>query len=426
MKKSKILLIALFSASFSTATMAAERKEVKVVVNDENGTITKTVTVNDRKLSAVEIAEMEANGELDKHPSFAKHGKKIKKMMFIGSDDDQFSDKDIEVFVDTTGGKITKKVIINGKELSADEIAKMEANGTLKTIHLDTDSLNIGAGQSHKVMVFKSDKTGVNGEHKTHVKTDVYHLDDSRATLGFMTNIKEDGWHVISVIEGSGAEESGLKTGDIIKFMGDKNLTQDNKNIKLMEHQDGEQVNLEILRDNETINMTVEARKNNSFDMMVNGEQDHSWTSKLKDLDFDSLIKGGKSVKVMVLDGDDASQSIDLNNFDISIPDMLGNMNIFVTDGASTSKLLGKNHEMSTLSDGMSRYFGTKGGVLLIHVDDDNVFNLEDGDVIKSVAGVDTDSPKDVIKQLLNAKDHDKIKIKVVRHKRNKTLTYQK
>ncbi|MCB0309568.1 MAG: PDZ domain-containing protein, partial [Bdellovibrionales bacterium] len=51
---------------------------------------------------------------------------------------------------------------------------------------------------------------------------------------------------------------------------------------------------------------------------------------------------------------------------------------------------------------------------------------LKDGDVIKSVDDNDVSSPKDVVKYLIKAEDQEKIKLKVVRHKKNKTLKYNK
>ncbi|HOP23650.1 MAG TPA: PDZ domain-containing protein, partial [Gammaproteobacteria bacterium] len=87
---------------------------------------------------------------------------------------------------------------------------------------------------------------------------------------------------------------------------------------------------------------------------------------------------------------------------------------------------LGKHHEMSSMSDDLSEYFDTNGGVLVLHVDESNVFGLKDGDVIKSVDDNDVSSPKDVVKYLIKAEDQEKIKLKVVRHKKNKTLKYNK
>jgi len=81
---------------------------------------------------------------------------------------------------------------------------------------------------------------------------------------------------------------------------------------------------------------------------------------------------------------------------------------------------------MSSLSKDLGKYFFTKGGVLVLHVDDTNAFALKDGDVIKSINGNSVNSPKDVVKELIQADEQEKIKLKVIRHKKSKTLKYKK
>ncbi len=489
MKNLNIKILALVLVGFMTVSYAKEEKKIKVMVKDVNGIVTKTVTVNGKELNEDEIAAMESSGELKsphkKHISKIKnhndmdidvdvdvidgkvikkvimngkelsekeieqleadgklktihldkskkwHGKKKKKKMMIVTSDD-VDHESIEIDVDVINGEVIKKISMNGKELSKEEIKKLEKSGKLKTIHLDaSDNKSI-----HKVMLFDSEgEDGLNEHHEFKLHSKVIHTDKDHATLGFMTNIKKDGWHVISVIEGSGAEEAGLKAGDIIKVMADKNMAQEdtNKNmtIDMIKHKKGDKVKLQVLRDKKAMTMTVEARNNNSFDMVMDidmDSNDFSWTEKLKDIDIDvdEIIEGSKNIKVIVMDGKAVGDSINFDKFDINLPDELGNMNLFITDGNSTSKLLGKNHEMSSLSKDLGSYFGTKEGVLVLHVDEENVFALEDGDVIKSIDGNAVNSPKDVIKQLLKSEEQEKIILKIVRHKRNKTLKYKK
>jgi len=280
-------------------------------------------------------------------------------------------------------------------------------------------------------MIFNTDDEGGISK-KINVIAKSIQIDDDSATLGFMTSIKKDGWHVISVVEGSGAEEVGLKPGDIIKFMGEKDLSDANidnlsENLEMTRREVGEMVDLEVERDGKLLYFSVEARKNNSFDMVmdvkVDGHNgDFSWVDDLKNVN--NMIDG-KNVKVMVMNSK-LGNSLNFDNVDVNLPEILGNMNIFITDGNSTSKLLGKGHEMSSLSSGLESYFGTNGGVLLMHIDGSNAFGLQDGDVIKSISGNKVNTPKDVIKQLLKADKQEDIKLKIVRHKRNKTLKYNK
>ena len=539
MKINKKILIAIMLAGLSTATLA-EEKEIKVMVEDVNGIINKTVTVNGKELSDEEITAMEANGDLEVLHLDSSHGKKV---MFIKSEDsDGGLHENIEILLNADANNVTKKVVMNGKELTDEEISALELQGKLKTLHVDT----IGSGAMHKVMfIDTNNNVSADGVTEMVVQTQFVQADDDNATLGFMANIADDGWHVISVIESSGAEESGLKAGDVIKFMGDQDLSQGKKELSetlnLVSYNEGDMVDLEVLRGSQLVYMSIEARKNNAFDMVMdvksedflwnnqsqigflNGEkkvslgfltmqhkdglhvgymyensgaqasglEENDIIKRIGDIDF-SNIKGqikkdlsalpeyddgeiveieverngipmqfsieakelsvpnmphmqnpqkffgwlervkdysnnkDGQIKVMVLDGSDVGKSINFDNVDVDLPNMVGNMNIFITDGDSTSKLLGKDHEMSVLTDGLGKYFGTKGGVLMMNVSQDNIFGLEDGDVIKSIAGINVKTPKDVIKQLIKAEKQEDIKLKIVRHKRNKTLKYNK
>ncbi len=539
MKINKKILTAIILAGLSTATIAEEKK-IKVEVEDVNGTITKTVTINGKQLTEAEIEEMETSGDLK---LIRLDSADSQKMMLIESEgSDGTINEDIEILVNADGDRLVKQIMINGKELTNDEIEKLESEGKLKTLHLDGNSLSA----KHKVILFNTNENiGADGGQEILVQTEFIQGDNDQATLGFMANISDDGWQVISVIEGSGAEESGLQAGDVIKFMGDKDLAQGaaelSATLEMVDYKEGEIIDLEVLREDKLVYMSIEAKKNNAFDMLMkvdsenflwdgksqsrffNGEkkislgflpmqhkdglhigymfenssaqdsglEENDIIKRIGDVDFSNIdaqskkdltdlpeYKNGefveieierdgvpmhfsieakelsipnmphmqnpqkffgwlerveeysnnsdKQMKVIVMDGNKVGKSLNFDDVNVNLPDMLGNINIFIADGNSTSKLLGKNHEMSSMSDGLGRYFGTKGGVLMMNVSQDNIFGLEDGDVVKSIDGVGVETPKDVIKQLLKAEKQEDIKLKIVRHKRNKTLKYNK
>ena len=76
-------------------------------------------------------------------------------------DDADHQEETIDVTVDNDNGKIIKKIIMNGKELSADEIKELEASGKLKTLHMD--KLKQNTGQMQK-MIIEIDEDSADGK----------------------------------------------------------------------------------------------------------------------------------------------------------------------------------------------------------------------------------------------------------------------
>ena len=446
-----IILLTLSSVILAEDKKISESKTVEVSVETDGDKATKKVTVNGKELSAKEIEEFEASGQMktlhinkgDKHANIHK--------VILMDDEDVADDENIDVFVETDGDKVTKKVIVNGKELSPQEIKDFEARGKMKVIHLDTNKL----GKHGSKMVFiKSDNDSpdpdvnvevimdkldvdASGHHvwKSHdgkqikVIKKIINKNKNSASLGFVANVEDDGWHLNKVIENSGAYKAQIKVGDIVTKIAGVDLTKDkNKDLntlqKLPKFEVGESVKVDLLRNGKVMTFDVIASRldNNMFVGTDASENKFHWIedseSKTDDLT--------KQVKVMVFKGEDGDFKLNTDDIHMVFPDDLGDMNFFVSDGKSTSNLLGKNHELSSLSHELGKYFSTKDGVLVLHVEDNNAFALKDGDVIKSIDGVNVNLPKDVIKQLLKADNQEDIKIKIVRHKRNKTLKYNK
>ena len=77
--------------------------------------------------------------------------------------------------------------------------------GKHKMIVVDTDDSSTGL---HKFKVFKSH----NGEEGNFTYKNKFIISDdeddpNRGRLGFMANVKEDGWHVTKVVKESGAQD---------------------------------------------------------------------------------------------------------------------------------------------------------------------------------------------------------------------------
>jgi hypothetical protein len=430
MKIKQKILSALLLTALSAATIAQENKNVEVSVENNNGIITKHITVNGVELDEAGIAELEADGNVKiiRLDGIDAEVGDVMTLTDLG-DSASFSDT-IQISINTDGDDVTKMVTMNGKELSSEEIAELEASGQMQSFTMNSD---VGKMMNKVIFIKSGDDNNDSTEHEVKVITKTLNFDsNNKATLGFMANIKKDGWHVLSVIENSGAQEAGLLKGDVIKFMGGVDLTNSDQSdfeqtLDLVQKEEGDMVDLDVERNGQSMTFIVEARNNESADLVmniVNGEDENSftWVSDIENSDMPD------NISVMVMKSDDADFDFNFDEKDIHMvfPDNLADLKMFIAQGNSTSKLLGKNNKLSTLSEGLADYFNTDGGVLVLKAGDDNVFNLQDGDVIKSINGNEVDSPKDVIKQLLIAGKQEDIKLEIFRHKRNKTLKYNK
>lgn len=479
MKTKLLLLISLFTWTFIASAdnkSTTTTREVEITVSDDGENATKKIIVNGKELSPEEMEEFEDTSKIKSIQVInGDHSSSAHKVVMINSGETENSDvesqvriikkhssgmdeEDIQLFIDKDGGVTTEKIIVNGKELSAEEIEEFKASGKMKVINIDSDTMMVDGnkrifinsdsehGDDIDIDVIM-DKIGeldnidaskiqdwISGDGKK-IKVisnsrSVFIKDDNSASLGFMANVEDDGWHLTKIMDKSGAKDVGILVGDIVKKIGNVDMIKNSDNKirefnKVPKFKEGEIVEVVVERAGQTITFDVQARLLDksamTIDLKSNGGNHFEWVEKLhKNGDIAS------NIKVMVFDGKDGEFKLNEDDIHMVFPEKLGKMKFFVSDGKSTSKLLGKNHEMSSLSDGLGKYFGTKGGVLVLHVDASNAFSLKDGDVIKSINNNEVDSPKDVVKQLINADEQENIQIEVIRNKRNKTLKYEK
>ncbi len=229
------------------------------------------------------------------------------------------------------------------------------------------------------------------------------HQDSPR--LGFMANVKDNGWQVLSVASDSGAAEAGMKAGDVIVSI-DGQATGAN-GLGLNEFIEapkaaGQVSRVEVLRNGQPLSLQVEARVLDSPDAVMQMDHAFKWVTEF-DGDFN-----GQDLDVMI-------DAMDLDNIHVVTT---GDADAYFFSGGQLKQWLGDKHHFSTINDGLGKYFGTDHGVLVLEVDKTNVLGLQDGDVILSVNGESTAAPKDVVRALKALSEGDAVSIEIVRDKR--------
>lgn len=79
--------------------------------------------------------------------------------------------------------------------------------------------------------------------------------------------------------------------------------------------------------------------------------------------------------------------------------------------------------ELSELNEGLSEYFGTEKGVLVLDVPEESELGLRPGDVIQKIDGRDVRSPGHVERILRSYDPDEEITFEIVRQKRTTTVT---
>lgn len=211
------------------------------------------------------------------------------------------------------------------------------------------------------------------------------------ARLGLSLNVnaaeetKKQGALVMEVTEGSGAEDAGLRAGDIITRYNGTALGGANPAEKLVELagdlSEGDSVKLEYRRDGKNTTVTVEARElENQFSFSMPS--------------MSSLRR--------------AMPAVELRN---------GNFSFF-TRGA----LMGL--ELTEMNSGLSEYFGTSEGLLVLSVDDDAKIPLQAGDVIVSLDGRTPRNEGHAMRILNSYAPGETVKFEVLRKKARQTIDW--
>jgi len=199
-----------------------------------------------------------------------------------------------------------------------------------------------------------------------------------------------DGAGVIGVTPGGAADVAGIRSGDIITAINGEPLSSASSSeaneslIALMgEVEEGEELELDYLRDDKTISvkLTPEVAVEHVFDFRF----------------------GGPSL--MVAPG-------------------ARNVRAFAWIGMRGGHGFGEM-EIVELNESLGRYFGTDSGLLIVKAPEDNAYQLQDGDVLKSIDGRTPQDLLHAIRILSSYESGETVNLKILRDKKEKTITIE-
>ncbi len=161
-----------------------------------------------------------------------------------------------------------KSIILNKTESSADPDENINAIAkNLKNFRKLIDQVYIGEIDEEKMLdeTIKGYINGLDDEYSEYMTTDEWDDFQSQA-LGnyvgigiYMATDKNNNVVVLSPIEGSPAEKAGIEQGDIIALVNEENVlgTSSDKVASLIKGEEGTEVKIKILRDNEYLDFNL-------------------------------------------------------------------------------------------------------------------------------------------------------------------------
>lgn len=199
-----------------------------------------------------------------------------------------------------------------------------------------------------------------------------------------------EGVEVIGVTPGTAADDSGLRSGDIITAVNGESMTADSSlaaNKKLFEFMDGVEegdvLEIDYLRNGNQGTVELAPRKADI--------QAYAWAPENAQVFVERFVKPHKGERF---------------SFDFRFP----------WAGAWGSM------ELIELTEGLGRYFGTDSGLLVVTLPKPDAFGLEEGDVIKSIDGREPSDIRHALKILGSYDSGETLELGIMRDKRERTL----
>ena len=226
-------------------------------------------------------------------------------------------------------------------------------------------------------------------------------VEDSDAKAGKPAT--QGGVVIEDVADDSPASRAGLKKGDIVvEFDGERVRSVRQFTRLVQETPVGRKTQAAVLRDGQRINLTVEPRETNGFNVFGDLEGARVLRDFGRDFSFDMPAPPARPVPPTP----PAAPFPDIDSFVWRTGNGLG---ITVGD----------------LSDQLAAYFGVKDGVLVTSIADNSAASkagIKAGDIITSFNSSDVTGPSDLRRRIQRLQDGDEFTVGVVRDKKSLTL----
>ena len=208
------------------------------------------------------------------------------------------------------------------------------------------------------------------------------------------------------VRDDSPAAKAGLKKGDIVvEFDGERVRSVRQFTRLVQETPAGRRTQATVMRDGQRVNLTVEPRETDGFNVFADGKN----LSVLRDFAGDFAFDVPHPVAP-------APPAVPKPPAPPAFPDF----DTFVWRGGN---ILGIT--VGDLSEQLAQYFGTKEGVLVTSVADNSAASkagIKAGDVITSFNGSDVATPSDLRRRIQRLQEGDEFTLGIVRDKKALTL----
>jgi serine protease Do len=208
------------------------------------------------------------------------------------------------------------------------------------------------------------------------------------------------------VREDSPAAKAGLKKGDIVvEFDGERVRSVRQFTRLVQETPPGRRTQASVMRDGQRVNVTVEPREGDGFNVFGDGNNLSVLRDFTGDFPFD-IPRPAAPVPPAAPKP--------------PVPPAFPDFDTFVWRSGNTLGIT-----VGDLSEQLAQYFGTKEGVLVTSVADNSAASkagIKAGDVITSLNGSEVTTPSDLRRRIQRLQDGDEFTLGVVRDKKALTL----